>query len=142
MEFQIEKNSPIPVIKQIQGQIKRSIAMGVLKRGDILPPIRDVEKQTSINRSQIHRAYLAVRRSGLLSPAPGKRIAVAVSAAAPKSVNKKCQELTRDIIMGIRSCPLSGLGMNRSIWQFAIAAVCNDGKAESVYSYIHPRNFD
>jgi len=44
--------------KQIQEQIKLSIAMGVLKRGDLLPPIREVEKQTGINRGQIHRAYL------------------------------------------------------------------------------------
>ena len=33
MEFQIEKNSLVPAIKQIQEQIKLSIAMGVLKRG-------------------------------------------------------------------------------------------------------------
>jgi GntR family transcriptional regulator len=72
MEFQIEKNSPVPAIKQIQEQIKLSIAMGMLKRGDVLPPIREVEKQTGINRGQIHRAYLAMRKSGLLSPAPGK----------------------------------------------------------------------
>ena len=89
MEFQIEKNSPVPVIKQIQEQIKLSIAMGVLKRGDILPPIREVEKQTGVNRGQIHRAYLALRQSGLLSPAPGKRIAVAISAAAPESDKQK-----------------------------------------------------
>ncbi len=66
MEFQIEKNNPVPVIRQIQEQIKLSIAMGVLKRGDILPLIREVGKQTGINRGQIHRAYLALRESGLL----------------------------------------------------------------------------
>jgi GntR family transcriptional regulator len=113
MEFQIEKNSPVPVIKQIQEQIKLSIAMGVLKRGDVLPPIREVEKLTGINRGQIHRAYLALHRSGLLSPAPGKRIAVAVSAAAPESVNKKCQELTRDIIKRIRKIGVSPIAYAR-----------------------------
>ena len=107
MEFQIEKNSPIPVIKQIQEQIKLSIAMGVLKRGDLLPPIREVEKQTGINRGQIHRAYLALQRSGLLSPAPCKRTAVAVSAMAPDSVNKKCQELTKEIVKRIRKIGVS-----------------------------------
>jgi DNA-binding transcriptional regulator YhcF (GntR family) len=48
MEFLIEKNSTVPVIKQIPEQIKLSIAMGVLKRGDILPPIREVAKQTGV----------------------------------------------------------------------------------------------
>ena len=38
MEYQVDKNNPVAVIQQIQEQIKISIAMGVLKRGDILPP--------------------------------------------------------------------------------------------------------
>jgi DNA-binding transcriptional regulator YhcF (GntR family) len=113
MEFQIEKNSTVPAIKQIQEQIKLSIAMGVLKRGDILPPIREVEKQTGINRGQIHRAYLSLRQSGLLSPAPGKRIAVAVAAAAPDIVNKKCQELSKDIIKRIRRIGVSPIAFAR-----------------------------
>jgi DNA-binding transcriptional regulator YhcF (GntR family) len=113
MEFQIEKNSPVPVIKQIQEQIKLSIAMGVLKRGDILPPIREVEKQTGINRGQIHRAYLALRQSGLLSPASGKRIAVAISAVAPDSINKKCLELSRDISKRIRRIGVSPVAFAR-----------------------------
>jgi DNA-binding transcriptional regulator YhcF (GntR family) len=113
MEFQIEKNSPVPVIKQIQEQIKLSIAMGALKRGDVLPPIREVERQTGVNRGQVHRAYLALHRSGLLSPAPGKRIAVAISAAAPESVNKKCQELTGDIIKRIRKIGVSPIAYAR-----------------------------
>jgi DNA-binding transcriptional regulator YhcF (GntR family) len=113
MEFQIEKNSPVPAIKQIQEQIKLSIAMGVLKRGDVLPPIREVEKQTGIHRGQIHRAYLALRHSGLLSPAPGKRTAVAVSAAAPDSINIKCQELSKDIIKRIRRIGVSPIAFSR-----------------------------
>ncbi len=113
MEFQIEKNSPVPVIKQIQEQIKLSIAMGVLKRGDVLPPIREVEKQTGINRGKIHRAYLAMRHSGLLSPAAGKRTAVAVSAAAPDSINIKCQELSKEIIKRIRKIGVSPIAFAR-----------------------------
>jgi GntR family transcriptional regulator len=113
MEFQIDNNSPIPVIKQIQEQIKLSIAMGVLKRGDILPSIREVEKQTGINRGQIHRAFLALHQSGLLSPAPGKRIAVAISVAAPDAVNKECQKLTKDIIQRIRRIGVSPIAFAR-----------------------------
>jgi GntR family transcriptional regulator len=107
MQFHVEKSSSIPIVKQIQDQIKLSIAMGVLKRGDILPSIREVEKQTGINRGQIHRAFLALQQSGLLSPTPSKRIAVAISATAPASVNKKCQELTREIIQRLRKIGIS-----------------------------------
>ena len=113
MEFYIDKNSPVPIIKQIQEQIRLSIAMGFLKRGDILPTIREVEKQTGINRGQVHRAYLALHQSGLLSPTSGKRIAVAVSAAASDSVNKKCQKLTREIIKQIQKIGVSPIAFTR-----------------------------
>jgi DNA-binding transcriptional regulator YhcF (GntR family) len=102
MRFHIEKHSSVPVVKQIQEQIKLSMAMGMLRTGDILPSIREIEKQTGINRGQIHRAYLALRQSGLLSLAPGKRTAVAITSIAPHFINHKCQELSRDAIKQIR----------------------------------------
>lgn len=119
MQFRIEKNSPVPVIKQIQEQIKLSIAMGALKRGDILPSIREVERQTGVNRGQIHRAFLALHRSGLLAPAPGKRIAVAISAAASDSVNEQCLALSRDIIRRIRGIGVSPIAYARYLSQYA-----------------------
>lgn len=121
MEFLIDKNSSTPIIKQIQDQIKLSIAMGVLKRGDILPSIREVERQTGINRGQIHLAYLALQQSGLLSPTPSKRTAVAISAAAPDSV-KKCQELTEDIIQRLMRISVSPIAyaryLSRSVQEY------------------------
>jgi GntR family transcriptional regulator len=134
MEFQIEKNSPVPAIKQIQEQIKLSIAMGVLKRGDVLPPIREVEKQTGINRGQIHRAYLALRHSGLLSLAPGKRTAVAVSAAAPDIINKKCQELSKDIIKRIRRIGVSPIAFARYLSRSAQ----EDERSSPFIAYVDP----
>lgn len=113
MEFNIEKHSPTPIVKQIQDQIKLSIAMGVLKRGDILPTIREVEKQTGINRGQIHRAFLALQQSGLLSQTPSRRLAVAISAAAPASIYKRCQELTADIVQRLRRIGISPIAYAR-----------------------------
>jgi DNA-binding transcriptional regulator YhcF (GntR family) len=134
MEFQIEKNRPVPVIKQIQEQIKFSIAMGVLKRGDILPSIREVEKQTGVNRGQIHRAYLALLQSGLLSPAPGKRIAIAISAAAPDLINKKCQELTKDIIKRIRRIGVSPVAFAR----YLSRSMQEDERRSPFIAYVDP----
>ena len=134
MEFQIEKNSHVPAIKQIQEQIKLSIAMGVLKRGDVLPPIREVEKQTGINRGQIHRAYLALRQSGLLSPVPGKRTAVAVAAAAPDCINKKCQELSRDIVKRIRRIGVSPIAFAR----YLSRSMQEDERRSPFIAYVDP----
>ena len=134
MEFQIEKNSPVPAIRQIQEQIKLSIAMGVLKRGDLLPPIREVEKQTGVNRGQIHRAYLALQRSGLLSPAACKRTAVAVSAAAPDSVNKKCRELTNEIVRRVGRIGISPVSFVR----YLSRSVQEEERRSPYVAYVDP----
>ncbi len=107
MKFHIEKHSSVPIVKQIQEQIKLSMAMGMLKTGDILPSIREIEKQTGINRGQIHRAYLALRQSGLLMPAPGKRTAVAITSVASHLINDRCQQLSGDVIKQIRRIGVS-----------------------------------
>ncbi|HSW39168.1 MAG TPA: GntR family transcriptional regulator [Acidobacteriota bacterium] len=134
LQFQIEKNSRVPIVKQIQEQIKLSIAMGVLKRGDILPSIREVEKQTGVNRGKIHRAYLALRQTGLLSPVSGKRIAVAFSAAAPDTINKKCRDLSNDIAMRIRAIGVSPSAFARYLSQ----SMQDDERKAPFITYVDP----
>ena len=54
MQFYIDKHSSIPVANQIQEQIKLAVMAGDFRNGDTLPSIRDIEKQTGVNRSHIH----------------------------------------------------------------------------------------
>ena len=98
MGFHIEKHSSIA---QIEEQIKLAVAMGVFRDGDRLPSIREVEKQTGINRGKIHRAYLSLRRSGLLLI--GRRGAViAAPAFSARSTNQKCLRLSKSTIQKAR----------------------------------------
>jgi len=102
INFQIETNGPVPVIKQIQEQIKLSIAMGVLKRGDVLPSIREVEKQTGVNRGIIHRAYLALRRSGLLVLTRGRGSVIVAPTSSARSTSDKCLQLSKSTLSKAR----------------------------------------
>jgi GntR family transcriptional regulator len=79
MDFYIEEHSSTSVINQIQEQIKLAVAMGVLRVGDTLPSIRDIEKQTGINKCQIYKAYSALKQSGLLLLTRGKGTVVAAA---------------------------------------------------------------
>jgi DNA-binding transcriptional MocR family regulator len=72
VEFYIDNYSSVPVIAQIEEQIKLAVAMGVFRNGDRLPSIREVEKQTGVNRGKIYRAYLSLQQSGLLVLACGR----------------------------------------------------------------------
>jgi GntR family transcriptional regulator len=107
MKFYIDNHSSTPVASQIQEQIKLAVMMGIFRNGDTLPSIRDIEKQTGINRSQIHKAYLALRRSGLLVLTRGKGTVVATSPDSPRSVDENCRKLSKQIITKVRQMGLS-----------------------------------
>lgn len=119
MEFYIEKHSSTPIIHQIQEQIKLAVAMGIFRSGDTLPSIRDIEKQTGINRSQIHKAYLALRQSGLLLLTRGKGTVVAVAADSPASVNESCRRLSGKITSQVRRMGLSPTAFARYLSRHA-----------------------
>jgi DNA-binding transcriptional regulator YhcF (GntR family) len=95
VEFYIEKHSSVA---QIEEQIKLAVTMGVFKNGDRLPSIREVEKQTGINRGKIHRAYLSLRHSGLLVLAGRRGAVIAAPALSARSTNRKCMQLSKSII--------------------------------------------
>ena len=99
MEFYIEKLSSVA---QIEEQIKLAVAMGVFQNGDRLPSIREVEKQTGVNRGKIHRAYLSLRRSGLLVLTARQGAVIAAPALSASSTNQKCLQLSRSTIQKAR----------------------------------------
>ncbi|MBN1568707.1 MAG: GntR family transcriptional regulator [Acidobacteria bacterium] len=119
MEFYIDKNSSTPVANQIQEQIKLAVMMGVFRDGDTLPSIRDIEKQTGINRSQIHKAYLALRQSGLLVLTRGKGTVVATATDSPRAVDENCRKLSKSIISKVRVMGLSPTAFARYLSRYA-----------------------
>ena len=99
MEFFLEKHSSVA---QIEEQIKLAVAMGVFRDGDRLPSIREIEKQTGINRGKIHRAYLSLKRSGLLVLTGRRGAVIAAPALSARSTNQKCLRLSQSTIRKAR----------------------------------------
>ncbi len=119
MEFYIEKNSSTPPIKQIEEQIKWAVMMGIFRNGDTLPSIRDIEKQTGIHHSQIHKAYLALRRSGLLVLTRGKGSVISTAAESPRAINENCCQLSQKMVSQARQMGLSPTAFARYFSRFA-----------------------
>jgi DNA-binding transcriptional regulator YhcF (GntR family) len=95
VEFYLDKHS---TVAQIEEQIKLAVAMGAFKNGDRLPSIREVEKQTGVNRGKIHRAYLSLKRSGLLVLTGRRGAVIAAPARSDRSTNQKCLQLSKSTI--------------------------------------------
>ena len=119
MDFYIEKHSSTPVIKQIEEQIKFAVMIGIFRNGDTLPSIRDIEKQTGIHHSQIHKAYMALRRSGLLVLTRGKGTVVSAAADSPRSISDNCQKLSQRITSKVRQLGISPTAFARYLSRHA-----------------------
>ena len=119
MEFLIEQHAFVPVIKQIQEQVKLAVWMGTIHSGDSLPSIREVERKTGVNRAQVYRAYKALEQSGVLvlKRGRGKGAVVSPASAAPDSINSKCSTLTRNIAAQVRRLGISPTAYARYLSQ-------------------------
>jgi DNA-binding transcriptional regulator YhcF (GntR family) len=119
MEYFIEHHSSVPVIKQIQEQVKLAVWMGVVRSGDSLPSIREVEKKTGVNRAQVYRAYKTLSQSGLLilMPGRGKGAIVSTAVASPDLIETRCRALTKNLAARIRRLGISPTSYARYLSQ-------------------------
>lgn len=65
-----------PAYLQITDAVRQAIAMGSLKPGDRLPPIREAAIQTRVNRNTVSRAYLELEHQGLVQARQGSGVFV------------------------------------------------------------------
>ncbi len=119
LEFCIEKNTSTPIVNQIEEQVKIAVMMGILRSGDTLPSIRDIEKQTGINRNQIHKAYLSLRRSGLLMLTRGKGSVVTPVVVSPRSVSENCRKMSKEFVEKVRHSGISPTAFARFFSRYA-----------------------
>ena len=66
LHFQVLPSSGTPIFKQIYEQVIRHIASGELKPGDVLPSIREVGRQLTINPMTISKSYSLLENEGVL----------------------------------------------------------------------------
>jgi GntR family transcriptional regulator len=119
VEFYIEQHSSTPVITQIEEQIKFAVMMGIFRKGDTLPSIRDIEKQTGVHHSQIHKAFLALRQSGLLVMTRGKGSMIASTTQSEFPISEKCLNLSQKITAKARQLGISPTSFARYLSRHA-----------------------
>ena len=75
--FSIATGTSDPIYRQLIEQVRRLIAAGVLKPGDVLPSVRDVAVVLAVNPMTVSKAYNMLETEGLLSRARGIGMLVA-----------------------------------------------------------------
>ena len=70
--FSIDKNSGVPVYRQLVEEIARRIKSGELRPGDRLPPERELAAQLDIARGTVKRAYEKLAENHILDIGHGR----------------------------------------------------------------------
>ncbi|MCS0582912.1 GntR family transcriptional regulator [Massilia pinisoli] len=77
MVLQIVTGDPRPIVRQITDGVKRLIAAGELLPGDVLPSVRGMAQQLSINPNTVAKAYTELTAEGWLHARAGLGLFVA-----------------------------------------------------------------
>jgi len=91
MLITLERNSGLPVFRQICDQIRFQVAAGVLRAGAEIPSTRDLGERLGINPMTVSKAYALLEQEGVLERRPGLSLMVRSAAdglAGAHSVRK------------------------------------------------------
>ena len=76
MLITLERNSGVPVFRQICDQVRFQVAAGVLRAGTEIPSTRDLGERLGINPMTVSKAYASLEQEGVLERRPGLSLVV------------------------------------------------------------------
>ncbi len=103
-----------PAYRQIVDAVRRAIAIGSLKSGDRLPPIREAATQTRVNRNTVSRAYLELEHQGLVQARQGSGVFVTNGGADQERLARR-QSVIEKIGELLTEAQLSDLSTNELV---------------------------
>jgi GntR family transcriptional regulator len=98
IRFRLDPRSGVAPYRQLVDQVRQAVSLGLLRRGDQLPSVREVVGQVPINPNTVHRAYRDLEQAGVVAGRPGVGtfvVGAASSAATPEHLKELSVELRR-----------------------------------------------
>jgi GntR family transcriptional regulator len=71
IEFHLDQDSGVAPYLQIVRQVRQAIHLGMLKKGDQLPTVKEVVASLAINPNTVLKAYKELEHAGLAGGRPG-----------------------------------------------------------------------
>jgi GntR family transcriptional regulator len=92
MFIQIDFTNELTIYDQIVRQIKFAIAGGVIREGELVPSVRELARELTINPNTVARAYRALQDEGILTAVRGTGL------AAAEGAGQRCQNERIELI--------------------------------------------
>src|SRR5258705_2510562 len=106
IQLQVDKQSPIPIRRQLTEQLKHVIESGGVPPDQALPSIRELAGFLGINPNTVARVIEDLKRSGYVEARRGKGVFV-VTAPPTQPFPKRRQGLLQNVVI-----PAAALRMN------------------------------
>ena len=80
MILQIDPSNGVAIYEQVVRQLKFAVASGRVRRGELVPSVRELSKQLAINPNTVSRAYRQLQDEQVLESVRGLGMQVATGA--------------------------------------------------------------
>ncbi|MCP4663822.1 MAG: GntR family transcriptional regulator [bacterium] len=108
----IDPNSPVPIYQQIGDYVRRAVAAGVYRPGEVIPSLRAMALELTVNPNTVQRAYEALEREGLVQARKGVGLFVTENGAA--SAQSRTEAMVRSAFaQGIRAAQAADIPAKR-----------------------------
>ena len=108
----IDPNSPVPIYRQIAAYIRRAVAAGVYRPGEMIPSLRVLALELVVNPNTVQRGYEELEREGLIAARKGR--GMFVTEHGPESALSKSEAAVRSaFVQGIRTGKAAGMAPKR-----------------------------
>lgn len=109
----VDPRSGVPIYLQLIEQVKRSVALGVLERGEQLPTVKQLALDLTINPNTVARSYRELERDGIIETAPGRGSFVRGDAAAANAQAAGSDVARETLEAAIREAKALGLSRDQ-----------------------------
>lgn len=77
MFLSIDPHNGLAIYDQIVRQVKFAVACGALRKGELVPSVRELARELAVNPNTVARAYRELQTDGVLAPVRGMGLEVA-----------------------------------------------------------------
>lgn len=91
MFLELDRQDGRPIYLQIIDEIRRQVALHILRADDPLPPVRELSAQLKVNPNTVQHAYRELAREGTVYVSRGQGTFVAAKATGKGELSKARQ---------------------------------------------------
>ena len=93
IEFHLDSRSGVSPYLQIVQQVRQALRLGLLRKGDQLPTVKEVVAQLAINPNTVLKAYRELEHEGLAGARPG--VGTFITSSLGRRIDRRARPTAR-----------------------------------------------